>query len=59
MLVPNPVLEDFPSETVRQQFKKIFSGQNFVPTSPKIHELRTRQEKSHAKTVNPTELNET
>jgi len=53
MLPIKLALQDFPSDSVRQQFDKVFSGSYFVPTSPKIHELRTRHEEIHAKTINP------
>ena len=56
MLPPNPALQDFPSDNVREQFDKVFSSPKFVPTSPKIHELRARHEKSHAKTLKSTEI---
>ena len=56
MLPPNPALEDFPSDIVREQFDRVFSSPNFVPTSPKIHELRNRHEKSRTKTLNTTEI---
>lgn len=44
MLTIKPSIQNFPSDSVRDQFDKVFSGTYFVPTSPKIHELRTRHE---------------
>jgi hypothetical protein len=47
MSTNNSALQDFPSNSVRNQFDKVFSGSYHVPTSPKIHELRTRDEVLH------------
>jgi hypothetical protein len=55
MLPLNTALHDFPSDEVRQQFEKVFAGPSFVPTSPKIHELRARHGKTHAKILNSME----
>ena len=55
MLPVNSELQDFPSDNVREQFDRVFSSPNFVPTSPKIHELRARNEESHAKILNSME----
>jgi hypothetical protein len=49
MLPIKPALQEFPSDSVRDQFDKVFSSSNYVPTSPKIHELRTRHKKFNAK----------
>ncbi len=44
-MVPiKPALRDFPSDLVRLQFNKVFSGSCLIPTSPKIFELRMRHE---------------
>jgi len=56
MLPLNPVLQDFPSDNVREQFDKFFSGKNYVPTSPKIHDLRARHGKPDSKSLNPMEI---
>ena len=57
MLSIKPALQDFPSDSVRYQFDKVFSGSNYVPTSQKIHELRTRHEELHAETISSIEEN--
>jgi hypothetical protein len=55
MLPLNPALQDFPSDSVCDQFDKVHSGSYSVPTSPKIHELRTRHDEFHAKIGSQTE----
>jgi hypothetical protein len=49
MLPIKPALRDFPSDSVRQQFDKVFSGSRSIPTSPKIDELQKRHKALHAK----------
>ena len=49
MLTIKSTEQNFPSDTMREQFDKVFSGSFFVPTSPKIFELRKRHEKIQAK----------
>jgi hypothetical protein len=49
MLPIKPAFQEFPSDSVRDQFDKVFSSSNYVPTSPKIHELKTRHKEFKAK----------
>jgi hypothetical protein len=55
MLPIKPAFKEFPSDSVRDQFDKVFSSSNYVPTSPKIHELRTRHNGFNAKMDRHTE----
>ena len=56
MLPTKPALQDFPSDSVRDQFNKVFSVSSSIPTSPKIHELRTRFLEIQAKMASQIEM---
>jgi hypothetical protein len=55
MLPIKPALQNFPSGAMRDQFDKVFSVAHSIPTSPKTHELRTRNKEVHPKTASQTE----
>lgn len=42
-----PDLEDFPGDRVRSPFGRLPSDTYSTPTSPKIHELKTRYKATH------------
>jgi hypothetical protein len=43
-----PDLEDFPADRVRSPFGRLPADTYSTPTSPKIHELKTRYKATHA-----------